>query len=466
MAIFGEKPYTSVTVKVNQLCTVDRNHDLEDDSIELYIDDLLQLIKLQPSGTSEAARAIRKKIKYGNSVDEQLLALNMLEILVLNAGPKIGKALSNDYKLVLQLQSILTGLGRTGTGGVYNKSVSKKLTNLAIGWKLELKDIDGYSGLASLWKVIPGMKSHSRLRSRTHTEPFEEIVDDSSRLLSPPARPSSPPPRKSRPPRPTSPRPDYSSPPPRPTTRSPYSGAENTKKKEKSKIKKDKKPRKSRYADPLYKIPQINYKVEAPKIRATISDSQKYMTALQNSLALLPPGEDPSQNKKIVSQFEKCKKTRRAVLRYLQYVGAGNPLEKSREVLEMDEEFLGILIAANEQLVDAFRKYDKACGYTDEAPNPNLAQPDDNFSESEESYYSSSSSEGEEEDEDDQHAEDLIALKLALFDVGSSSARLQEVVGRESPLPPLPREPPAKILAAYTGASLESGDPFGDDKQV
>lgn len=462
MPIFGEKPYTSVTVKVNQLCTVDRNQDLEDDSIELYIDDLLHLIKLQPSGTSEAARAIRKKIKYGNSVDEQLLALNMLEILVLNAGPKIGKALANDYKLVQQLQSILSGLGRTGAGGGYSKPVSKKIANMAIGWKLELKDIDGYSGLASLWKLIPGMKSHSRLRSRAHTEPFEEIVEDSSsRLLSPPARPTSPPPRKSRPPRPTSPRPDYSSPPPRPTTRSPYSGTDKPRRKDKSTKKKGNKPRRSRYADPLYKIPQINYKVEAPKIRATISDSQKYMTALQNLLALLPPGEDPSQDKKIVHQFEKCKKTRRAVLRYLQYVGAGNPLEKSQEVLEMDEEFLGILIAANEQLVDAFRKYDKACGYTDEAPNPNLAQPDDGFSESEESYYSSTSSEGE-----DDHVEDLIALKLALFDVGSSSARLQEVVGQESPLPPLPREPPAKILAAYTGASLESGDPFGDDKQV
>ncbi len=49
--------------------------------------DLVEVIKLQGSGPTEAARAIRKKLKYGN-VHRQIRALVLLDGLIQNAGPR------------------------------------------------------------------------------------------------------------------------------------------------------------------------------------------------------------------------------------------------------------------------------------------------------------------------------------------------------------------------------------------
>lgn len=407
MPLFGEKPFTSITVKVNQLCTPNRNEDLADDTIEPYLDDLLALIKLQPLGAVETARAIRKKIKYGNTPEELLLALNLLELLVLNAGQKIGRTLASDDKLVDLLRQILSGLARSGLGAGYSASVEKKVRDLAIGWRSEFSDLDGYKPMASLWKLIPkkGLRSRSGLERRDRADPPFEGVR---------------------------------SPPPRPTAASPYGKA--AKKKKRSK----------RYADEQYKIPQINYRVEAPKIRTAIADCYTHTTALDNALIALAPGTSPLDDPKAAGEFERCRKIRRSVLRYLQFVGVGDPSTKSSEVQALDDEFLGSLIVANEQLVATFQKFDAACGYTPANPAPAY---DDN--ESEDSYYTSES-------------DDDVTDELANLHVGESSLRLQEAVAPPPPAPASPLREPVRPLVARvdTNASTESGDPFGDSHAV
>lgn len=52
-----KKPYTAITVQVDRLTS---EQYLEDDSSG--IPDLVEVIRLQPSGATEAARAIRKKL--------------------------------------------------------------------------------------------------------------------------------------------------------------------------------------------------------------------------------------------------------------------------------------------------------------------------------------------------------------------------------------------------------------------
>ncbi|WPK27238.1 hypothetical protein PUMCH_004615 [Australozyma saopauloensis] len=347
MPIFGEKPFTSITVKVNQLC----NKSDDFGSIELYLGDLLSLISLQSSGATEAARAIRKNIKYGNSqlVDR---ALTLLELLVLNGGIAIGKTFSTDDKLLHVLKVVLRGSPRTSneTGG--DKNAMKKMRGIALGWKYELKDIDGLQGLATLYKAIPTTKPREETRlgpSKQRVFDDELSHEDIEVGLSSKYSGESEPRR----------------PPPRPKTLSPsiknvhsFNDSQPIRSHKKDK----KKPKKKNYADTEFEIPQINYKVEAPKIRATIADCQTHATALKNSILSVPKESDASQDANVQKCFKKCRTTRRAILRYLQFVGAGNVADKSREVRELDEEFLGSLIAANEQLVNALTRYDEACG--------------------------------------------------------------------------------------------------------
>lgn len=452
MPIFGEKPFTSITVKINQLCQPHRNADLEDDSIELFVTDLIDLIKLQSLGATEAARAVRKKIKYGNTVDEQLLALLLLELLVLNAGQKIGHVIASDDKLLDLLRAILQGHARSGLGTDYDKAVITKVRNLAIGWKLEFADLDGYKGMASLWRSIPRhKKSHSRLVSSSRLEDDSFGSHDSFR--SPPPERRTERTRESDEDELRSPRTRRA--PPRPSVASPYALKESESKKKK------KKSKNRRYADEQFKIPQINYKVEAPKIRNTIADCYTHTTALNNHLLALPAGLDPLEDERVALEFEKCRKIRRTVLRYLQYVGAGDALGKLAEVVAMDEEFLGSLIVANEQLVLTFQEFDKASGYTAENPAP-YNDDEDLDDESDESYYLSESE------------IDSVTDRVDDLSVQETSSRLQESV--RTP-PPRPQklvelrsrekvERPAPIAKTQSYASVESGDPFGDSNEV
>lgn len=446
MPIFGEKPVTSITIKINQLSTPHRNDEI-DESIELYLSDLLHLIELQPStGATEAARAVRKKIKYGDSVEQQLRALSVLELLILNSGKKIGPVIARDDKLLDVLKSIIDGSGKTGSDTPYDKEVQSKVRGLARGWKYELEGMDQYKYLAMLWKSIPGAKKKSgSSRSRSASNVFGQDDDDNATAASPRT-----PVQKRR--LPVSDEDDYyddensgsrtpparRNPPPRPKTASPY--ANTTSKKDKKKKKKKRSKRGIVYADEQYEIPQINYKVEAPRIRTTIADCYTHTTALSNLLITLPKDVLPLDDKKTRTEFEKCRSIRRKVLRYLQYVGAGDESGKSAEVIAMDEEFLGSLIGANDQLVTVFNKFETASGYSASNPAPEY----DDETDSDESYYSDESSEEE---------EDSIAGRLSSVNLQEN---LQEGPSRQAKSPPPPRPAkPAALLSPSRNAAPE-----------
>lgn len=450
MPIFGEKPFTSITVKVNQLCTANRNSDLEDDSIELYVDDLISLIKLQSMGAVEAARAVRKKIKYGNTPAELVLALDLLELLVLNAGSKIGQTIASDDKLTELLRGVVSGLARSGLGGPYDGLVVRRARELAQGWKYELRDLKGYLNFAGLYKSAPKLKQRTFL-AHTSSLPQQEVFGDDSGDEIPVRRPESRDPASG----------SKSPPPPRPIAMSPYAMKSYLNKDDKPGKRSKKKSSKKTsvvYADEQYKIPQINYKVEAPKIRTTIADCHTHTKALENALLALPRGGDPMDDSKASAEFEKCRKIRRKVLRYLQYVGAGDGSHKTPEVLALDEEFLGSLIVANEQLVAAFQKFDEMCGFTPE--NPALYHQDDRRDEesasSEESYYSSDSEEEEEED-------DALARRLNDVKVHEASSKLEAITSSQPESAPIR---PPQVKRQDTAISTESGDPFGDRNEV
>lgn len=454
MPLFNDHPYTSITIKIDQLSKPP--NDEIDTSLELYVSDLVHLIKIQPStGATEAARAIRKRIKYGDSNQEQIRALNILELLILNSGSKIGPVVARDDKLLDVLKSIINGSGKTGDGVEYAKDVQIRAQELAIGWKSELNGLDGYKYLASLYQNIPKRKHHRSRSTQEFSDPQDAFADQDAIRSPSPTSPALSRNQKHPPRRPTSPKPTSSS--------SNFGGLR--KGKEKSKTKKKRKNKYNiEYADEQYKIPQINYKIEAPRIREVISNCHTHTTALNNLLTSLRSGQSPLDDEKVIAEFEKCKSIRRKVLKYLQYVGIGDPEEKKPDVLQLDEEFLGSLIVANEQLVNVFKRYDFMAGYSDTNPAPVYSDES-----SGESYYSSDDNDEDDDDDQDGKVEQITkeTNDIHLNQVGSSKSHLTK-----SP-PPRPSKPqnlkaassaPHNLTKANTNTSI--GDPFGDGNEL
>lgn len=424
MPFFGSRPETSITVKVNQICQPHFNDELEDDSVELQLADLLPLIKIQPTtGATEVARAIRKNIKYGDQVPVQVRAIRLLEVLVLNGGLSIGSTVVHDDKLNEVLKGVITGRGTAGDGGTYSSRVQRAARELALGWQHELLGIPEFRLMPKLWNYVPGNKP-SLSRSRGHNDGFESqenVFDSGDDDLEPALMLPLP-------------LPPPAAPPLRPRLKKPSVDPPKPKKKKRKRGL----FRSSRYADDEYKIPQINYKVEAPKIRNTLLDCHTAVTNLTNTLKALPPGELPTENAQATAEFNKCKRIRRKVLRYIQFVGAGDPETKLRENQRMDDEFLGALISANELLVDAFKRYDRMSGIVDTHQYDNM-----DASSSDESYYTESDS----DDDADEAAE------LTLKAMESMTLRAP---------PPRPPKPVARQLTSDTVSS----DPFGDTHVV
>jgi hypothetical protein len=107
------------------------------------IPELVEVIKLQATGPSEAARAIRKKLKYG-SVHRQIRALVILDGLIQNAGPRFQRAFVDE--------PLLERLRVCGTSDLSDPDVRKKCRELFRQWSV-FKDTPGLQKIAALHRV-------------------------------------------------------------------------------------------------------------------------------------------------------------------------------------------------------------------------------------------------------------------------------------------------------------------------
>lgn len=93
-----KKPFSAVSVHVEQLTS----ETYEEDDLA-GVPELLEVIKLQATGSQEVARALRKKLKYGNA-HRQLRALSILDGLLQNGGSRVQRALLSDGPLLERLR--------------------------------------------------------------------------------------------------------------------------------------------------------------------------------------------------------------------------------------------------------------------------------------------------------------------------------------------------------------------------
>lgn len=303
-----KKPYSSISVYVEQLTS--ESYD-EDDLA--CIPDLIEVIKLQSSGPTEAARALRKKLKYG-SVHRQLRALTILDGLIQNAGSRFQRSIFRDEPLLERLRI-------AATDSVSDPEVKTKCKILFGQWAAGYKSEPGLEGATALYKQLPKTRKPQvdrREQSKVLRETEEqarrdEANEEGQRRLS--VGPSSP-----------------------RVSVSHASGGPGLLSSGPNLVTKTKKNKKN-------KTKPFNLEREKPALLQTIASSQVASTNLTNALKLVNREDKRvSEDPEVMRRFETCKQLRRQILRYIQYVES--------------DDFLGGLIHANEELVTALMAFE------------------------------------------------------------------------------------------------------------
>lgn len=103
----------------------------------------MEVIKLQATGPAEAARALRKKLKYGN-VHRQLRALTILDGLIQNAGSRFQRAFVDE--------PLLERLRVSGTSDLSDPQVKDRCKVLFAEWT-KYRTTPGMERIAGLYKA-------------------------------------------------------------------------------------------------------------------------------------------------------------------------------------------------------------------------------------------------------------------------------------------------------------------------
>ncbi|KAF1953217.1 hypothetical protein CC80DRAFT_151966 [Byssothecium circinans] len=311
-----KKPYSAVTVQIDRLTS----EQYEEDDITGLID-LIEVIRIQQSGPTEAARALRKK-KYGN-VHRQLRALVILDGLIQNAGTRFQKSFADE--------PLLERLRLLAKDSMVDEDVRKKVNVLFRQWAVAYKGTPGLERIANLHKELPRTKRPQPHQSRVVQENEREAEREN--ISSPPASPTT-----TRRPSPPSSFPSAAS---SSTGRTVALGAAPTP--SSSLFRKDKKDKKNRGKP-------FNLEKEKGQLLETIATATVASTNLLNGLQLINREvQRVSENPEVMQRFETCKLLRRQILRYIQLVES--------------DQYLGSLLSANDELVKglmAFEIMDKS----------------------------------------------------------------------------------------------------------
>ncbi|KAL7792008.1 hypothetical protein V8C37DRAFT_134707 [Trichoderma ceciliae] len=324
-----KKPYSAVTVTIETLTS--EAYDEEDVG---GIPDLVEVITIQASGPTEAARAIRKKLKYGN-VHRQIRALVLLDGLIQNAGPRFQRTFADE--------PLLERLRVCGTSDLSDPEVRKKCRELFASWS-QYGNKPGLERIARLHKELPKRKvgvTQERSKVLKETEnPFGDEEDDepSSPKSPPTAGPSSSSQSRSSHSRGSSMVDSFRHQQASSLSISSASGSifgggsGSDKKKRNSKAKGKKKP--------------FNLEAEKEQMKSVMAESSLTATNLLNVLQTINREKERiSEHNLAVERFESCKLLRRKVLRFIHHVD--------------HEQWLGPLLHANDELVHALMTFEQ-----------------------------------------------------------------------------------------------------------
>ncbi|KAJ3929678.1 MAG: hypothetical protein NXY57DRAFT_1015696 [Lentinula lateritia] len=285
-----EKPHSSITDWVDILTA---NH-VEEEAYD-GIPELVDSINLQGlTGTSEASRALRKKLKHGGS-HQQYRSLVILKALVENCGDKFKTSFADG-----QLTDALRQIAGDRTA---DKRVQKKLKLVLISWHEQ-------------FKTDPSMRSVSELYHMCKDiQPAKPAIDPIE-------------------------------------VEAAHRRAEKEEAKRKAKLEKEE-ARKKEEAERLKqkqmknrpKRAPFNFEQEKPKVLSSIVEASQASSNLVNAITLVNPEKESLQSSERVQDcLAKAKLARKPIVRYIQLVE--------------NEEVIGVLIETNDRIIAALEMYD------------------------------------------------------------------------------------------------------------
>ncbi|KAK5779630.1 hypothetical protein RI543_003522 [Arxiozyma heterogenica] len=312
MGFLSDHPHTAITDEINRIVS-SRKYSLDAElgplvdlirsPLDLGTHDDISTEHQYISNQEEAARSFRKKLKWGNEL-QQLRTLELLGLFI-GQGLKFS-VLYNDFKLIERLTVIALNQKLNGNGQHYAKEVINYARLCILNWyeyieSRNYKNKRCYESIVKLYKYVKNHKMKEIVATTsndlTAIRLKNNFMDDSAD-----------------------------------ETVFQYDDPHNMNRN------KD---------DAKYRIPKIDLKKEDPKIQIIISDALAAAIALENSLMVLPVDANAMEDEDCTTKFVQARAIRRKVLRYLQLVTEGK--------------FLGSLLHANDELVKALTAYDKRC---------------------------------------------------------------------------------------------------------
>ncbi|KAK9478675.1 hypothetical protein V1514DRAFT_280283 [Lipomyces japonicus] len=433
MGFLTDHPYTAITVTIDRLVT---DQFEEDDVAGIF--DLTETIRLSSTGPTEAARALRKKLKYG-SVHNQLRALTILDSLIENGGKRFQTSFADE--------PLLERLRIVATDPLVDSDVRKKAQFLFRQWAANYKDVTGMNQVVRLYQELP-RKKRAPPKPQRFEDPEEDLEDDDS-----------PPPPK----------------PQRPSNNVSGEGSSHSRdhddrqrryNNDRDEDEEDEDAPKRPARRPTRSVEKkkttskssakpFDVAKEKPKLIQTLAESGTAATNLQNALKLINREEKlATDDIRATECFNKCRQLRRLVLRYIQHIES--------------EDYIGSLIHANEELVTALQLYDKMSQPIEDDSDSEHYESEDDL-EVETVRNKSNSSRRSTSAHAHQKSSEKSHRRVPSTGTHHHVPTAEELAHKRKPPPiPLKREflHDFKTKAAITKKNEEEGDPFGDTNKI
>ncbi|KDE03129.1 hypothetical protein MVLG_06366 [Microbotryum lychnidis-dioicae p1A1 Lamole] len=300
----NEKPHSSISALIDIL-TLDK---YDEDDYE-GITELVEVTNLQATGPAEASRAIRKKLKYSN-VHGQLRALTILKALVENCGTKFQSTFANE-SLVERIK-LMAGDPHT------DERVKKKIMATLASWYRQFKDDPRMQLVAGLYACCGGGK-----KATTRTGATEAYERERRRYEEEVAA--------------------------RTERKAAEQRAKLKRMEAECKAREEAKNKAKKGYAPKTRRPKFDFQAEKPKIMSAVGSGTQAAQALINALQLVNrEKESVTTTARVQECLAKAKADRKVVVRYIQLVDS-----------DVEGDYIGALIATNEQVLVALALYDR-----------------------------------------------------------------------------------------------------------
>ncbi|KAG1139437.1 hypothetical protein G6F37_001810 [Rhizopus arrhizus] len=313
MGLFTEEiQKTSVSMYIERLSNLEE--------VDWYLlQQLTESIQMQSSGPREAIETIRKKLKHGGN-QQKLRVLEVLKLLMENSSQQFHRQFLANEKMKERFELMLTS-------GSESTEVKNTLLSLLGAWITKYKNEPGMRTMVDLYELGRGKKM--RIKTNTAEASRSSSMSNSDTIRSPTSPMTQSPlssPTASRHPPPIMPAKTYL---PEPAKKTKTRSTDRTR---------------SSSGNNLF-----NFEKLKPKIMEEVALANQNTNNLVNSLKLINTSEDRWEidlqyDRRIQDCRERCEESRKKIVRYARLIE--------------DEEWIGTLLAANEDLLKALDMYD------------------------------------------------------------------------------------------------------------